>query len=650
MSDRTINAVLPSVLLFTGTLLLYLITLCPTVYWGDAAEFAWVVPGGGIAHPSGYPLFSVLARLLAMLPAGEVAARVNAMAALAGAGAVVATYHAGRALRLSELACAGAAACFALNGELWLQSTAAEVYSLHALLLAVALLLALRAARSGRAHVLGVLGLVCGLSFSNHLTTVLWAPALLVLLWPRLGLGEGRFPLRAYLLAGLGLLAGLLPYLYLPLISSGEPIFDQGNPQTWSNFLAHVSGEQYRYRLFALAASQVLAHAGEDLLDLALRGTPLALLGGLLGLGLLWRRLSGVPAESRRLSLGLIVLILSVLVYVLNYNIPDRSGYLLPVDLALALGTAAAIEWIARRCLAHGSIRGRLALIVGLVLAVLAVQLVSGTPGRRGERSLHEYSAALLVELPRNAVVFCEDLELFHGLRYLQTVEGRRLDVTPVAEYLLRLPWYLEQLRRDAPGIAVPDDADRALAARLPGIAAADGRTAGSLSQQLVGEVARIIAGANLGARPVFRCPHEDKEWGQHWLGFPVRYRGLAYEVSRQRRADEDFGLDHLPPAAGHLRQAQPDSRARFVIGRYSVAFNRRAIVRARMGRVDDALADLKIALAYDPEYGNVYKNLGVMHAEYRKDLEAARPYWEEFLRRSPDDPQAATIRKKLAR
>jgi len=650
MSDRITRAVLPPLLLFAGALMLYLLTLCPTVYWGDAAEFAWVLPQGGIAHPSGYPLFTLLARLLGALPLGETAARVNAVAALAGAGAVAATFVAARAMRLSVLACAAAAACFALNRELWLQSTAAEVYSLHALLLAAALVLALRASSTGRARNLGLLGLVCGLSFSNHLTTFLWAPALLALLWPRLGLGRGRFPLRGYLLAAAGLLLGLLPYLYLPLVSAGSPVFDHGDPETASRFIAHVSGAQFRYRLFALGPGQVLAHAGEDLLDLVLRGTPLALLGGLLGLGVLWRRLAGESGESRRLAVGLALLILAVLLYVLNYNIPDRSGYLLPVDLALALAVAAALDWLARRFLAGWPVRALSMLAAGLVLLVLVVQVGLGAPGRRGERSLHEYASALLAELPRGAVVFCEDVELYHGLRYLQTVEGRRPDLVPVTEYLLRMPWYLDQLRRDAPGLAVPEAADRVLAQRLPAIEAADGHTAGSLSQQLMSEVTRIIAGASIGVRPVHRCPHQDKEWARRWLGFPARFRGLTYEVSREALADEDFDLRHLPPAEGHLRQAQADSKARFVIGRYSVAFNRRAIVRARLGRVDDALADLRTALAYDPEYANVYKNLGVIHAEFRKDLDAARPFWEEFLRRMPDDPQAETIRNKLRR
>src|ERR1041384_389046 len=45
-----------------GFLLLYLRTLCPTVYLGDAGEISTAIATGGVVHPPGYPLFSLLGR------------------------------------------------------------------------------------------------------------------------------------------------------------------------------------------------------------------------------------------------------------------------------------------------------------------------------------------------------------------------------------------------------------------------------------------------------------------------------------------------------------------------------------------------------------------------------------------------------------
>src|SRR3990172_6547598 len=63
--------------------LVYLTTLCPTVSFTDAGELATVATTLGIAHPTGYPLFTLLGRLAVMIPsAGEEIVRLNLLAAV----------------------------------------------------------------------------------------------------------------------------------------------------------------------------------------------------------------------------------------------------------------------------------------------------------------------------------------------------------------------------------------------------------------------------------------------------------------------------------------------------------------------------------------------------------------------------------------
>src|SRR5689334_1915754 len=79
-----------------GFLLLYLRTLCPTVYLGDVGEITTAVTTGGVVHPPGYPVFSLLARLFLWLPFGEPAFRIGCLVAAAGAGANSALYGVAR--------------------------------------------------------------------------------------------------------------------------------------------------------------------------------------------------------------------------------------------------------------------------------------------------------------------------------------------------------------------------------------------------------------------------------------------------------------------------------------------------------------------------------------------------------------------------
>src|SRR6266540_3842542 len=74
-------------------LLIYLRTLCPTVYLGDSGDICTAIATGGVPHPPGYPLFGLLGRLaLALIPQGEPAFRIGCVVAPAAADAVGVLY------------------------------------------------------------------------------------------------------------------------------------------------------------------------------------------------------------------------------------------------------------------------------------------------------------------------------------------------------------------------------------------------------------------------------------------------------------------------------------------------------------------------------------------------------------------------------
>src|SRR5262245_14429377 len=72
-------------------LLVYLSTLAPGLTWAnhgaDGGDLITAAATGGVAHPSGYPTYLVLARLFLALPFGPLAFRVNLLSAVCAAGA-----------------------------------------------------------------------------------------------------------------------------------------------------------------------------------------------------------------------------------------------------------------------------------------------------------------------------------------------------------------------------------------------------------------------------------------------------------------------------------------------------------------------------------------------------------------------------------
>jgi len=88
------TAILIAGMLFIAGLALYIATLAPSVVtiFDDSLEFQLITYQLGIAHPTGYPLYTLLGKLFTFIPVGNVAYRVNLMSAVFGAATVALTY------------------------------------------------------------------------------------------------------------------------------------------------------------------------------------------------------------------------------------------------------------------------------------------------------------------------------------------------------------------------------------------------------------------------------------------------------------------------------------------------------------------------------------------------------------------------------
>jgi tetratricopeptide (TPR) repeat protein len=69
-------------IVFTVSLALYSLTLAPTVTLVDSGELIAASSELGVAHPPGFPLYTALAHLATLVPAGNIAQRVNFASAL----------------------------------------------------------------------------------------------------------------------------------------------------------------------------------------------------------------------------------------------------------------------------------------------------------------------------------------------------------------------------------------------------------------------------------------------------------------------------------------------------------------------------------------------------------------------------------------
>src|SRR5512135_3134351 len=165
--------------------LLYLRTGARDLGTIDSGELATVCARLGVAHPTGYPLYTLLGRLAVALWPGP---PIVAVTLLSGAIAVaVALAVAALAREISRDLAAprwvgwAAAWWFACDRVFWDQATGNEVYGMHLFFVALLLRQGVRllAPESGPRDLL-LTAWILGLAFAHHLSSVFLLPALAV--------------------------------------------------------------------------------------------------------------------------------------------------------------------------------------------------------------------------------------------------------------------------------------------------------------------------------------------------------------------------------------------------------------------------------------------------------------------------------------
>jgi hypothetical protein len=460
--------------LFLGVLLFaaYLRTLAPGLTWAnggsDGGDLIAAAATGGIPHPTGYPLYLLLARLFQLLPVGSLAYRTNLMSALFTVAASLLIYvivvgQLSRAQAMHRMP-AGLAAgiCFGLSPLAWSQAVITEVYALQAFLVVLLLYLytTAEATSFNRKALDGVRGLALGLALANHLTALLLVPLFLLVGTLRPMETEehpaGRW--RAVLSyrispAGLGiqllgLVLGVSLYLTLPLRARMHPEVNWGNPVTFDRLWWLVSGKLYQsYYLqfdFSRILPQVQAVAQFSVLQLGLLGIFLALLGLVV-----FGRLSRLFI----LTAGLAV---AALAFSFVYHPADANVYLLPLLISfsiwLGLGVGELAALVSKRSPALAM--GLSLLILGLVLirSLSHFQQMDASQDSRAE----DFARQVLTDAPREAILFAEGDGAIFALWYFHYALHERPDLVVIAKDLVTYDWYQETLKATYPTLSLP--------------------------------------------------------------------------------------------------------------------------------------------------------------------------------------------------
>jgi len=523
---------------------IYMLTLYPSVGAGDSGELVGVACTGGVAHPPGYPLWSMAARLVLGLArvvsaSPEPAWWLNALCALLSAisagllqstvarlgvligmvllgkgkdGGLTSTadgqqgqtsskpntkpkrenkakkMHESNAAHsktlsmvqsVSEWGGVLAGGVFAFSPDTWSVSIQAEVFALNNFL--VTLVVRLLVDYSVEAHRLKQRGgvadprkltrlacwvaLACGLALSNQHTSVIYvliiAPYVMAIGFPWL------WRPTALLLLSFAALAGLAPYLYLPIAAAQQPQDSWGDQRTLKGFLTHFLRSEYGTFKLAndLGEEQDVAKITRRLKSFALRylataggswGAWLTCLGGGL-LTLPGRQAGGTCVISCLVVYAVFINSLANLGFsALHENITARmwqQAYLLGY-LCLGVGAAGigtSVVWVAGYLSGDGGgRRNGLRGVVAVACSGLAIAVAAEQCRRHYEEmdnhdnyTFRVFGEEMVGNLPPNSILLLNDDINCNAAHYYTRCLGGRPDVHVIYQPLITYKWWV---------------------------------------------------------------------------------------------------------------------------------------------------------------------------------------------------------------
>ena len=483
-------AILTGIIVF----IVYLTTLAPSVVEIDAGELATVQVMLGIAHPTGYPLFTLLGYLFSLIPFHfPKIYQLNLLTAIWCSLAVTVfvytckfildnlnVFEISSKVRLKQetrkgkrkkgeenkkqlstpqksiieepvkyLASMAAGLLLGFDRTFWNQGNAVEVYSLQALLFCLIIFSLLKAyvtpieERELTKRWL-IFAAILALGFSNHMTTLFVLPTTAYLYFDKFRLkmaGIKRLLIMIFLIF-LPIFASI--YLYLPIRASQNPVLNWGNPVDFERFYRHVSGWQFQVWFFKSpeVMKKQLGYFFSNIFSEFGIGILLCFYGIFISY-----------LKARKFFIFNIILLVFSLLYASNYDIVDIDSYFLMSYVALSFFALFGIVQIFSKL--HFK-KYNQPIATALIALCILIQLILSYRENdlKDVYTFEDYSKSTLNSTKPNSIVLTYLWDyLVSPSYYFQLVENYRPDVAVVDKELLRRSWYYDQINRQHPGL-----------------------------------------------------------------------------------------------------------------------------------------------------------------------------------------------------
>jgi len=583
---------------FIVSQLVYLLTLSPTVNFIDSGELITVCYKLGIAHPTGYPLYTLLGRLFSFFSFGTGALVINYMSSFFASLCGVAVffivlllllekkrYTAVHERMLIPSAVAGLLTCFSLT--LWQQAVIAEVYSLTACIYALLIVLLFRWYYGRRnLRLLFLFFFLLGIGFGNHLSLIHLVPAAVLLLI------VAKEIKKKLILPGIILfITGVSLYLYLPVRSSLDPVMDWGNPDNIQRIINHVSGKQYRVWMFS-TSGEILKEHLLNYIKLLSKQFSLCLLSlGLAGfIGMALKR-------NFKLLLFLCVIFVSDIAYSINYDIPDIDPYFIPSFIVVSIFSGAGLYAVLELGFIVRAKLLRKTLNYAFIFIVLVPVFLNRYYADNGSNYLAEQLGKDVLNVEPNSLVILKIWDYYSTSRYFQEIRNIRKDVTLIDQMLLMRSWYVSDIMRRH---EILKNSKREVELFLEQVKPFEEGTSynGNVIQLHFENMINSFIDNNIDKRAVYLSNDEETKIAPGYFKVPgkILFRISKKDTLYETNDDYEKILND---------DSYRDERTRALMSRYPLLLLKRALHYQRKGLLTKAENAYKTLLLFDEEDAN---------------------------------------------
>ncbi len=441
---------------FLVPLMVYVVTLAPTVTFIDSGELATACYQLNTAHPTGYPLFTLLGRLFTLIPIFSPIYILNLMSAVFTAVAVAVTFkllieilnriNSGYKFSVNKnlityITAFSGSLILAFSKTYWDTAESIEVYNLHKIFLSLILYLFIKASYRDNSERYWILfAFVLGLSFGNHLSTLFLSIGSIYFYFAINNFN--KISLQRLLILSIPFIAGLSIYLYLPLRGEYANIA-WGYPVNWDNFIRHISGKQFSVWMFS--SSDVPAKQFKYFLNnYPLEFVYLPLILSVFGLFAIFKK-------NIKIFIFTTLLFVFNILYAINYDIYDIDSYFILAFLVTAIWSTAGFYFILEKIKTKSTVA-----VLVAALIIPGILLFSNFKENNESKNyfVENYADNVMKSVRPNSIIISTQWDFFVSASwYYQNVSGMYKGISVIDKELLRRTWYLREMRKHFPDI-----------------------------------------------------------------------------------------------------------------------------------------------------------------------------------------------------